>query len=199
MARQTSLHHRSNQTRNRYGWRCLAERKLRLRVRQYGERYLWFESISLHQEVRASDGSFPDPKILRHYKALAGPSRVSGGYLAGLSGFCGGMPARVSGRKIPFPKCALVGAREATILTPQAAFWSSPTKTVMCWRRSASTPTLANWPTPASVPRSERRCASSSRGIDLPVMSARQSPSAGNLRQVRRAVHPSSVASGGRI
>ena len=43
MARQTSLHHRSNQTRNRHGWRCLAERKLRLRVRQYGERYLWFE------------------------------------------------------------------------------------------------------------------------------------------------------------
>src|SRR5271166_6147701 len=25
MARQTSLHHRSNQTRNRHGWRCLAE------------------------------------------------------------------------------------------------------------------------------------------------------------------------------
>ncbi len=46
MARQTSLRHRSNQTRNRHGWRCLAERKLRLRVRQYGERYLWFESIS---------------------------------------------------------------------------------------------------------------------------------------------------------
>src|SRR5271157_4261850 len=34
---------------NSHGWRCLAERKLRLRVRQYGERYLWFESISLHQ------------------------------------------------------------------------------------------------------------------------------------------------------
>ena len=30
----------------------IAERKLRLRVRQYGERYLWFESISLHQAVR---------------------------------------------------------------------------------------------------------------------------------------------------
>ena len=46
------LHHRSNQTRNRHGWRCLAERKLRLRVRQYGERYLWFESISLRHELR---------------------------------------------------------------------------------------------------------------------------------------------------
>jgi len=51
MARQTGLHHRSNQTRNRRGWRCLAERKLRLRVRQYGERYLWFESISLRHEL----------------------------------------------------------------------------------------------------------------------------------------------------
>ena len=51
MARQTSLHHRSNQTRNRHGWRCLAERKLRLRVRQYGERYLWYESISLRHEL----------------------------------------------------------------------------------------------------------------------------------------------------
>ena len=29
MARQTSLHHRSNQTRNRHGWRCPAERTLR--------------------------------------------------------------------------------------------------------------------------------------------------------------------------
>ena len=79
MARQTSLHHRSNQTRNRHGWRCLAERKLRLRVRQYGERYLWFESISLHQEVHASGGGFPGSKILRHYKALAGPRTVCGG------------------------------------------------------------------------------------------------------------------------
>ena len=56
MARQTSLHHRSNQTRNRHGWRCPAERKLRLGVRQYGERYLWFESISLRHEVRAGTG-----------------------------------------------------------------------------------------------------------------------------------------------
>ncbi len=51
MARQTSLHHRSNQTRNRQSWRCLAERKLRLRIRQYGERYLWFESISLRHDL----------------------------------------------------------------------------------------------------------------------------------------------------
>ena len=58
MARQTSLHHRSNQTRNRHGWRCLAERKLRLRVRQYGERYLWFESISLHHTVPANRRGF---------------------------------------------------------------------------------------------------------------------------------------------
>ena len=32
-----------------HGWRCPAERKLRLGVRQYGERYLWFESVSLRQ------------------------------------------------------------------------------------------------------------------------------------------------------
>ena len=54
MARQTTLHHRSNQTRNRHGWRCPAERKLRLGVRQYGERYLWFESISLQQPLPSS-------------------------------------------------------------------------------------------------------------------------------------------------
>ena len=66
MARQTSLHHRSNQTRNRHGWRCLAERKLRLRVRQYGERYLWFESISLHHPVPANRPSFPDDKNPRN-------------------------------------------------------------------------------------------------------------------------------------
>ena len=60
MARQTSLHHRSNQTRNRHGWRCPAERKLRLGFRQYGERYLWFESISLHQPIsRRSGGCDP--------------------------------------------------------------------------------------------------------------------------------------------
>ena len=28
-----------------------AERKLRLGVRQYGERYLWFESVSLRHEL----------------------------------------------------------------------------------------------------------------------------------------------------
>ncbi len=52
MARQTSLHHRSNQTRNRHGWRCLAERKLRLRVRQYAERYPWFETDCASDEGR---------------------------------------------------------------------------------------------------------------------------------------------------
>ncbi len=70
-----------------------------------------------HQVVRASDGSFPGSTILRHYKALAWPSTVCGGYLAGSSGLCAGMPLGVSGRKIPFPKCALVGPSEATILT----------------------------------------------------------------------------------
>ena len=48
----------ANQTRNRHGWRCLAERKLRLRVRQYGERYRWFESISLRHAVPTNRGGF---------------------------------------------------------------------------------------------------------------------------------------------
>src|SRR5271166_3554896 len=73
MTRQTSLHHhhRSNQTRNRHGWRWLAERKLRLRVRQYGERYLWFESISLHHAVPANRRGFRVGRNPRNFGRLA--------------------------------------------------------------------------------------------------------------------------------
>ena len=96
MARQTSLHHRSNQTRNRHGWRWPAERKLRLGVRQYGERYLWFESISLHQEVPASCSGFPASRNVRQCKALARQRLVCGGHSSGFAAPCPRMRPRVS-------------------------------------------------------------------------------------------------------
>ena len=80
----------------------------------FGLRRLVREDCVRHQAVRTSGGGFRGSEIVRHYKALAGPSTVCGGNLAGLSGFCVGMRLGVSGRKIPFPKCALVGPREAT-------------------------------------------------------------------------------------
>ena len=69
-----------------------------------------FDPCIANQVVRASDGNFPGSAILRHYKALAWPSTVCGGYSAGSSGFCAGMRLESPGRKIPFPKCALVAA-----------------------------------------------------------------------------------------
>ena len=96
MARQTSIHHRSDQTRNRHGWRGPAERKLRLGFKQYGERYLWFESISLHQKVPASGDGFPPREIRRRYKALVLPGPVCGSHLAGLSASSRRMRLRVS-------------------------------------------------------------------------------------------------------
>jgi hypothetical protein len=45
-----------------------------------------FESSTLHQEVLASGGGFQGSEIWRTYKALAAPSTVCDGHLAGLSG-----------------------------------------------------------------------------------------------------------------
>ena len=80
MTRQTSLHHhhRSNQTPNRHGWRCLAERKLRLRVRQYGERYLWFE---IHLAPPCSPGNLRRREASTPLDAIAG---VNGAYVPGV-------------------------------------------------------------------------------------------------------------------
>ena len=73
------VYHCFDQTRNRHGWRCLAERKLRLRVRQYGERYLWFESISLHHPVPANRRGFRVRNNTRNSRRLARWVAVCGG------------------------------------------------------------------------------------------------------------------------
>ena len=80
MVWQRSLHHRSNQTRNRHGWRCPAQRKLRLGARQYGERYLWFESISLHHAVPENRGGFLVHRNSRNFGRLPRRSAVSSGF-----------------------------------------------------------------------------------------------------------------------
>ena len=98
LARQTSLHHRSNQTRNRHGWRCLAERKLRLRIRQYGERYLWFESISLRNWR-----NFLAFGIMRHFRRLAREISVCARHSAVSGANWRPIRPKVSGRKFSFP------------------------------------------------------------------------------------------------
>ena len=102
MARQTSLHHCSNQTRNRHGWRCLAERKLRLRVRQYGERYLWFESISLHHAVPANRRDFRVDRNPRNSGRLVRRVAVCEPNSGRSPAFCARNRPPVSARKIPF-------------------------------------------------------------------------------------------------
>ena len=62
----------------RSAWRCLAERKLRLRVRQYGERYLWFESISLTMQSRQTEVVSPPIRDLPD-RAAAGSAGLDQG------------------------------------------------------------------------------------------------------------------------
>jgi hypothetical protein len=68
-----------------------------------------FDSPQLHQEVLVSGGGSQGYEISRIYKALARSSAVCDGHLTGLSASRGWTRRRVSGRKIPFPKSALVG------------------------------------------------------------------------------------------
>jgi hypothetical protein len=71
-----------------------------------------FESPPLHQEVQISGGGSPGFEISRPYKALAWPSAVCDGHLVGLSASRAWTRRQVSGRKIPFPKSALVGCEQ---------------------------------------------------------------------------------------
>src|SRR6202030_3900458 len=67
------------------------------------------QSPQLHQEVLVSGGGSQGSEISRPYKALAWSRAVCDDHLAGLSAARAWTRRRVSGRKIPFPKSALVG------------------------------------------------------------------------------------------
>jgi hypothetical protein len=91
-----------------------------------------FESPPLHQVVLINGGCFQVPEISRGYKALAWSSAVCDGHFAGLSASRGGKRRRVSGRKISFPKSALVGPAKATnVGDPTVAPISNETRGVV--------------------------------------------------------------------